>query len=76
VFAYVLLLVLVRISGKRAVKQENAIGLVMALVLGDLVDDAIWREVSAAMFVAATGTMFLVHAVLERMRLGVAAEKH
>lgn len=67
-FAYVVLLVLIRLTGKTAVKHASPFEFVLALVLGDLVDDAIWAEVSASTFVAATGALFIVHTALDVVR--------
>jgi uncharacterized membrane protein YcaP (DUF421 family) len=60
-FVYVLLLVLIRLSGKRTVSEGTPFSLVLALVLGDMVDDALWAEVPAAHFVAGAGTLAIVH---------------
>lgn len=60
-FAFLFLLLIVRISGKRTVGQATPIDLLAALILGDLIDDAVWGDVSAAQFVAAAGTLMLVH---------------
>ena len=56
-FVYFFLLGLVRLSGKRTVAQGTTFSFVFALVLGDLIDDALWAEVPAAQFVAAAGTL-------------------
>jgi uncharacterized membrane protein YcaP (DUF421 family) len=55
--AYVYLLFLLRLSGKRAVRHGTTFDFVLALVLGDLVDDAIWREVPLSQFIVATCTL-------------------
>jgi uncharacterized membrane protein YcaP (DUF421 family) len=62
VFAYVFLLAMVRLSGKRTVGYGTAIDFVLALVFGDMVDDLLWAEVTAAEFVAGAGTLFLSRA--------------
>ena len=74
VFGYVLLLVLVRLSGKRAVSQANPFDFTLALILGDLVDDLAWAEVPAAAFVVATAVLTIVHLAvnLARVRPGEA----
>jgi uncharacterized membrane protein YcaP (DUF421 family) len=63
-FAYVVLLALMRFSGKRVVSQAGARELTVAIIIGDLIDDLLWAEVGAAEFAAATGgvvlTSFLV----------------
>ena len=57
--AYVFLFILLRLSGKRAVRHGTTFDFVMVLVLGDLVDDAIWGEVVMAQFVVASATLVL-----------------
>jgi uncharacterized membrane protein YcaP (DUF421 family) len=65
VFAYVVLLALMRFSGKRVVSQAGALDFVIALVIGDLIDDLMWAEVSAAKFAAASGGIVLAGLLLE-----------
>lgn len=74
VFAYVVLLALVRSSGKRTVKQGSPFDFTMALILGDMFDDAVWAEVPASQFVVACGALVLIHVTLDwmRFRRGVA----
>lgn len=57
---YVYLLVMARISGKRVVGQSTPFDFLVALIIGDLVDDALWAEVPLARFGAATGSIFVV----------------
>jgi uncharacterized membrane protein YcaP (DUF421 family) len=64
VFAYLVLLLLVRASGKRVVAEGTPFDFVLALVLGDMVDDILWGEAGAAKFVVAAGTLALAHTVL------------
>jgi uncharacterized membrane protein YcaP (DUF421 family) len=63
VFAYVFLLVMVRLSGKQTVAHGTTLDFVLALVFGDMVDDVVWAEVPAAQFVVAAGTLFLSSAL-------------
>jgi uncharacterized membrane protein YcaP (DUF421 family) len=63
-FAYVVLLGLLRASGKRTVAQGTPFDFVLALVLGDMVDDLLWAEVPAARFTVAVGTLTLLHALV------------
>ena len=65
VIAYVYVLVLVRLSGKRVVSQLSPIHFVVAVVVGDLFDDVMWAEVSAAEFFAAAGPLFLADIAAE-----------
>ena len=56
-FAYVFLLAVTRLSGKRTISQATVFQFVVALVVGDLVDDLLWAEVAAAEFSVAAGTI-------------------
>ena len=58
-FAYVVLLALMRVSGKRLVSEAGARDFVLALIIGDLIDDLLWAEVGAATFTAASGGVVL-----------------
>jgi uncharacterized membrane protein YcaP (DUF421 family) len=58
-FAYVVLLTLMRFSGKRVVSEAGARDLVVAIIIGDLIDDLLWAEVGGAEFAAATGGVVL-----------------
>jgi uncharacterized membrane protein YcaP (DUF421 family) len=58
--AYAFLLVLVRASGKRSVTHSSPFDFVMALILGDLVDDLLWAEVGLAQFAVAAGILVMV----------------
>jgi uncharacterized membrane protein YcaP (DUF421 family) len=64
IFVYLVLLGLIRLSGKRTVAEATAFSFVLALILGDMVDDALWGEVSAAQFVVASGTLALADVVV------------
>jgi uncharacterized membrane protein YcaP (DUF421 family) len=58
--AYLILLFLLRVAGKRTVKQGSPFDFVLALIVGDLIDDAIWAEVPIAQFVVAAATLLLM----------------
>ena len=58
--AYVYLLFVTRASGKRVVHQATPIDFMVALIVGDLVDDVVWAEVSVAKFAVAAGTIVLL----------------
>jgi hypothetical protein len=62
--AYLVLLALVRASGKRTVAQGTPFDFVLALILGDMVDDLLWGDVPAAGFVVAVGTLTLAHTLV------------
>jgi len=57
VSAYLYLLVLTRTSGKSTVSQATPFDFVVSLILGDLIDDALWAEVSIAKFGVAAGSI-------------------
>ena len=63
-FAYVVLLALLRASGKRTVAEGSPFDFVLALVIGDMVDDLLWAEVAAAHFTAAVGVLTATHLVV------------
>jgi uncharacterized membrane protein YcaP (DUF421 family) len=72
--AYVYLLVVMRLAGKRVIRQAHPFDFVLALIVGDLVDDALWSEVPIAQFVVATATLVFMKLSLTahklRMRAG------
>ncbi len=61
--AFVYLLVLLRLAGKRAVAQGSPFDFVLALVLGELADKFLSGKVPAGQFVVATGTLGLMHSL-------------
>lgn len=68
VIAYLVLLVLVRVSGKRTVKQGSPFDFAVALILGDMFDDAIWAEVAASQFIVACGVLVSAHLLTDFVR--------
>jgi uncharacterized membrane protein YcaP (DUF421 family) len=71
--AYIFLLALLRLAGKATIYQGTPFDFVLALVLGDIVDDALWSEVPMAQFVvAATSLVLMKLAVSFRTRYAVA----
>jgi uncharacterized membrane protein YcaP (DUF421 family) len=64
VFAYIFILILLRLAGKREVAQATGFDFVLALILGDLFDDLFWAEVTASQFVVAAGTLVFLHTVI------------
>lgn len=64
VAAYVFLLALLRVSGKRLVAEATGIQFVLAIILGDLVDDAIFATVPFAQLVVAAGALTLFHLMI------------
>lgn len=61
--AYVYLLVMTRASGKRVVREATPFDFVVALIVGDMIDDALWAEVAMAKFAAGVGSLFLCDVV-------------
>ena len=76
IVAYVALLVLVRASGKQSIRHGTTLQFVIALVIGDMIDDAIWAEVSLAKFLVAIVTLFLTHWAIEYVNYRPAAQLH
>jgi uncharacterized membrane protein YcaP (DUF421 family) len=60
-FIYLVLLSLIRLSGKRTVSEGTPFSFVLALILGDTIEDGLWAEVPMAQFVTAAGTLATVH---------------
>lgn len=58
--SFIALFTLVRISGKRTLSEGTAFDFVLTLVIGDLVDDAIFAEVPFTNFLVAAGTLGLM----------------
>lgn len=63
-FVYVILLGLIRVSGKRTLAQATPFDFVLTLILGDLIDDALWAEVSLARFVVAVVALTVMHVLV------------
>jgi uncharacterized membrane protein YcaP (DUF421 family) len=55
--AYFYLLVVLRLAGKRSLTRATPFDLVLSLAMGDLVDNAIWREIPLAHFFVAVATL-------------------
>jgi uncharacterized membrane protein YcaP (DUF421 family) len=73
VFAYVTLLVLVRVGGKRVVKHASAFEFALSLILADMVDDLLWGDVDASVFVVGVGVLLLMHTALDVVRFRTAS---
>jgi uncharacterized membrane protein YcaP (DUF421 family) len=58
--AYLFLLAVLRLAGKQSVRHGSTFDFVLALILGDLIDDVLWAEVPVAQFVVATTTLVLL----------------
>jgi uncharacterized membrane protein YcaP (DUF421 family) len=55
--AYIFLLALLRVSGKRLLSEATGIQFVLAIMIGDLVDDAMFATVPFAQLIVAAGTL-------------------
>jgi uncharacterized membrane protein YcaP (DUF421 family) len=60
VFTYVVMLILLRLSGKRVISESTSFDFVLAIIIGDLFDDLFWAEVPASQFLVAAGTLMLL----------------
>jgi uncharacterized membrane protein YcaP (DUF421 family) len=68
VVAYLFLLALLRMAGKRLVAEATGMQLVLAILIGDLVDDAMFGSVPFAQFVVAAGSL-----TMAQVLMGIAA---
>lgn len=64
VVAYVYLLVVLRLSGKRVIGQGTPFDFIVALIVGDMPDDVIWGEVPLAQGLVGMGSVMLLHLVV------------
>jgi uncharacterized membrane protein YcaP (DUF421 family) len=64
-FTFALVLILIRASGKRTIRQGNLSSFVVAVMLGDLFDDFFWAEVPASQLIVATGSVVTLHLVMQ-----------
>ena len=55
--AYVFLHALLRFAGRQSIRHGTPFDFVLALILGDLIDNAIWAEVPFAQFAVASVTL-------------------
>jgi uncharacterized membrane protein YcaP (DUF421 family) len=63
-FTFAVLLILLRISGKRIVAESTVFDFVLALIVGDLVDDVFFGEQPVSMFIAAVGTLIILEIIM------------
>jgi uncharacterized membrane protein YcaP (DUF421 family) len=63
-FSYLVLLALLRAGHKRSVAESTPFDFVLALVLGDMIDDLLWGEAGAAMFIVGVGGLALAHSLV------------
>lgn len=64
-FSFLVLQLLLRMAGKRVIGEASPKDFVMAIVVGDLIDDMLWAEVSAAQFAVAAGALVLTAILVE-----------
>lgn len=62
-FVYVFLLIIVRLLGKREIGNTTAFDLIVALILGEVVDEIIYGDVTMLQGVVAIGVTALWHLV-------------
>jgi uncharacterized membrane protein YcaP (DUF421 family) len=60
-FTYVFFLLVVRLAGKRTIREGTPFDFLVALMLGDFPDDVIWGEVTVAQGVVAIGSVMTLH---------------
>jgi uncharacterized membrane protein YcaP (DUF421 family) len=65
VIVFLYLLATTRASGKRVVSQATPFDFIVALILGDLIDDALWAEVSIAKFAVAVASILVCDAIVK-----------
>jgi uncharacterized membrane protein YcaP (DUF421 family) len=63
-FTYVFLLVIVRLAGKRTIREGTPFDFLVALMLGDFPDDVIWGEVPIVQGVVAIGVVMTLHLIV------------
>jgi uncharacterized membrane protein YcaP (DUF421 family) len=64
-FVFAFLLVMLRLAGKRTIRQASPFDFVFALILGDLIDNAVWAEVPISEFVTAAATLIGVKLAMD-----------
>lgn len=62
--AYLFLLALVRVSGKRLVSEATGMQFVLAIMIGDLVDDAMFATIPFAQLIVAAGTLAVLQLLI------------
>ncbi len=64
-FAFLFLYLITRLAGNRTPGQGTVFDFVLALILGDMIDDILWAEVPASQFIVGVGTLVVVHLLME-----------
>ena len=60
VSAWILLVILLRLSSKESVAELSGRALVLTIIMSDLIDDFLFAGVTSGSFIAAAGTLMLV----------------
>jgi uncharacterized membrane protein YcaP (DUF421 family) len=63
-FTFVVVLILIRLSGKRAIRHGDLSSFIVGVMVGDLFDDFFWADVAAAQFLVAVGTVMMTHMLI------------
>lgn len=58
---YVFFLIILRLAGKRTIREGTPFDLLVALILGDFPDDVIWGEIPVAQGIVAIGSIMTLH---------------
>ena len=61
---YLFLLIVLRLAGKRTIREGTPFDLVVALILGDFPDDVIWGEIPVAQGIVAIGSIMTLHVMV------------
>jgi uncharacterized membrane protein YcaP (DUF421 family) len=64
IVAYVYLLTVIRLAGKRVVAEGTPFDLVVAFIVGDMPDDMIWGGVPVAQGLVAMGAVISIHLIV------------
>lgn len=67
-FGYVILLIMMRAGGKRLVRHASPLDFALSVILGDMIDDLLWAEVDASVFVVGVGALLVLHIALDLLR--------
>jgi uncharacterized membrane protein YcaP (DUF421 family) len=68
-------MIMVRGGGKRLVRHASPFDFTLSLILGDMIDDLLWAEVDASVFVVAVSVLMLIHLSLERLQMRTARQQ-
>jgi uncharacterized membrane protein YcaP (DUF421 family) len=67
-FAYVMLVIMMRAGGKRLVRHASPLDFALSVTLGDMIDDMLWAEVGASVFVVGIGVLLMIHIAFDLLR--------